>query len=78
MNSLLEIGLLHAKADLLCVVGEGKQASISQTLLYISKKTSNSNYTGSYLRILHIDFVNFILITELVFFKRSYLLKGGS
>lgn len=38
MNSLLEIGLLHAKADLLCVVGEGKQASISQTLLYISKK----------------------------------------
>lgn len=39
MNSLLEIGLLHVKADLLCVVGEGKQASISQTLLYISKKT---------------------------------------
>lgn len=38
MNSLLEIGLLHVKADLLCVVGEGKQASISQTLLYISKK----------------------------------------
>lgn len=69
MNSLLEIGLLHVKADLLCVVGEGKQASISQTLLYISKKTSKSNYTGSYLRILHIDFVNFILITKLVILK---------
>ena len=63
MNLLLEIGQLHVKAGLLCAVGEGKQESISQTLLYISKekKTSKSNYTGSYLRMLHIDFVNFIL-----------------
>lgn len=67
MNLLLEIGLLHVKAGLLCAVGEGKQESISQTLLYISKNPSKSNYTGSYLRMLHIDFVNFTLITDLAF-----------
>lgn len=47
--------------------GGGEQASISQTLLYISKNPSKANYTDSYLRILHIDFVNFILIADLAF-----------